>query len=312
MPPSIAERCRVLRRSHDVREEHRGQHAVRLVRLAHAGEELLHLRQQPVGIFREEQVVAAHELHVLRAWNVFREIATVLDAREGIARAMQDQGRHADCRQDRPGVGVERAAQKRDGGPGTGRESLVPRPPIAHRLVVGLARHQCFERDTFAPSFFDGVKQRLGVGRADPARIVVAPREPRVGVEQEERCGSLGVCRGEQEMHRPRLRGPEERGPCRAGRVHHRSYVVHALVERGELIERHGIRESGAALVEEDQAAERRKPTEEPGDARLLPEVLDVGDPAMNEYEVDRALARDLVRDVDVSALRVFRFGNHC
>jgi hypothetical protein len=39
--------------------------------------------------------------------------------------------------------------------------------------------------------------------------------------------------------------------------------------------------------------------------------MLDVGEQARDEHEVDRAVADDLVRDVDVAALGVSRFGCH-
>ena len=69
------------------------------------------------------------------------------------------------------------------------------------------------------------------------------------------------------------------------------------------------VGQPGAALVEEDQARERGEPLEEARAARLLPVQLEVGDEPGHEDQVDRAVADDLVGDVDVAALRVAGLG---
>lgn len=47
------------------------------------------------------------------------------------------------------------------------------------------------------------------------------------------------------------------------------------------------------------------------GEAELLPEPVEVGDPAHDEYEVERAVADDLVGDMDLAALGVLRLKPH-
>jgi hypothetical protein len=47
---------------------------------------------------------------------------------------------------------------------------------------------------------------------------------------------------------------PEEGSPCRTRRLHHRANVVHPLLECRKIGFRHAIRESGASLVEQDEA----------------------------------------------------------
>jgi hypothetical protein len=51
---------------------------------------------------------------------------------------------------------------------------------------------------------------------------------------------------------------------------------------------------------------------EEAGNARLFPEVLYMRNPAVNEDEVDRSLARNLICNMEIAAPGVLSFGNHC
>ena len=57
-----------------------------------------------------------------------------------------------------------------------------------------------------------------------------------------------------------------------------------------------------AALVEEDQARELGEPLAEPPVRRELPCDLEMGVGALDVDEVERAVADDSVRDVDVAA----------
>src|SRR6266540_2645648 len=72
------------------------------------------------------------------------------------------------------------------------------------------------------------------------------------------------------------------------------------------------IGQTGAALVEQDQPRERRQPLEEPRKRGLLPCELDVRNPAVHEHQVERPVADDLIRNIDVAASRVVRPAWHC
>src|SRR5215210_40764 len=115
--------------------------------------------------------------------------------------------------------------------------------------------------------------------------------------------------RGEQHAHVPAFGMAEQGGVLGADRVHDGANVVHPLLERRQLIVGDVVGEAGAALVEQDQARERREPPEEARQLRLLPHELDVRDPAGNVDEIERPLAHDLVGDVDVAASGVARLG---
>src|SRR4029079_4692101 len=57
--------------------------------------------------------------------------------------------------------------------------------------------------------------------------------------------------------------------------------------------------------VEEDEPREPGQTPQEARERRLGPEVFEVGDPAHDENEIDRAAPEHLVGDVDVSAARI-------
>ncbi len=84
---------------------------------------------------------------------------------------------------------------------------------------------------------------------------------------------------------------------------------VHALLERGQLIDGYGVRKPGAPLVAQNETSERGESAEEAGGRRLFPGQLEVGDPAMKIDQVERALAEHLVGDVGSAALRVLGLG---
>lgn len=75
-----------------------------------------------------------------------------------------------------------------------------------------------------------------------------------------------------------------------------------------QLVDRHPVGETGAALVEQDQPRERGEPLQEPGKGRLLPRQLDVRHPAGHEYQIERTLPYDLVGNMQVAATCIFRF----
>ena len=67
----------------------------------------------------------------------------------------------------------------------------------------------------------------------------------------------------------------------------------------------HPIGESGTPFVEPDQAGEARQALEQPSAGGEFPLKFQVRHEPGNEYEIDRAIADDLVGDVDITALYV-------
>src|SRR5258708_530679 len=95
---------------------------------------------------------------------------------------------------------------------------------------------------------------------------------------QDERPGALRLARGKQGSHQPAFGDAKYRRGRRVGRVEHRPNVVHALIDS----ERDGVTigGAGAGLVVEDESTERGQTPEEVSGLRVLPEEIDVGDPA--------------------------------
>jgi hypothetical protein len=157
-----------------------------------------------------------------------------------------------------------------------------------------------------APLAADVVEHLIPLLALPAPRVVLVPATAREGAVERERGGALGVGRGEQHPERPALGDAEQRRALRAGGVHHRADVVHALLERRH--RRDAIGHSGPATIEQHHARERRQTAQERGERRHLPRLLDVRHPAGDHDHVG-TLAEHLVGDVHVAAARVARRG---
>ena len=133
-------------------------------------------------------------------------------------------------------------------------------------------------------------------------REVRGAHEPRLALEQHEREDALRVRRREQHRQRGAVDVAEQRGALGPDRVHHRTHVVHPLLERRHAADTVG--RARAALVEPYDAHAPRQLVE-PGTDRLVVELHRREVEAAREDEVERPLAEDAVGDVDVTADRV-------
>ena len=115
----------------------------------------------------------------------------------------------------------------------------------------------------------------------------------------------LSACVARAEKVMPSLGVPEQHRPSAAGRVHHRTDIVHPLFQRRQSIHRHTVGQTGATLVEVDHPAERAQSLHRVGDTRVLPQQLNVGHPTVHEHQVTRPGAEDLIRDAATVAVRI-------
>ena len=111
----------------------------------------------------------------------------------------------------------------------------------------------------------------------------------------------IGGC--EQAAHRPALRHAEQHRAPGARRAQHGPDVLHPLSERGQIGD--PVRKAGAALVEQDEPGEPGQAPKEARERRLVPEVLEMGNPAHDEHEIDRTAPEHLIGDVDVPAVGI-------
>ena len=98
----------------DVREHHGGEHPVRFGAVPNSGDEFLDLVDKNIEhilIQSLEHMVVAGKLDVLGSRDVLGEVSPHFDRDETITRAMGDQGRHLDRRQNVPNVDLIVGAQ---------------------------------------------------------------------------------------------------------------------------------------------------------------------------------------------------------
>ena len=88
----------------------------------------------------------------------------------------------------------------------------------------------------------------------------------------------------------------------------HCADVVHALFERR--IADVPVGRARTALVEHDDTRERGEPFHPVAEPDLAPVEVDVRNETRHDHEIDRAIAEDLVGDVDVAAEGVSGFGD--
>src|SRR5207253_2135399 len=93
LPPAAVAKARGgFRGTDDVGEHHRRQHAIDRRNVALAGEELLDLVDNRVGVARDEEVILAVELNEARSADAFRDVASQAERHDSVAAAVQDQG----------------------------------------------------------------------------------------------------------------------------------------------------------------------------------------------------------------------------
>jgi hypothetical protein len=184
----------------------------------------------------------------------------------------------------------------------------VVRKPCLGRVVVGEGRCERL-RQEFPGKLFRPPQPIPALPVGDHLGILVLVRHgPRIvrrvvparaGAEQDQRDRALGVGRGEQHGHRTAFRHAENDRTLGADGVHHSAGIVHPDLERREPILGDPVGEPDASLVEQHDAGERGEAFVEPREPGLGPHLLDVRDPSEHEQDVDRAVADDLIGDMD-------------
>ena len=309
-PVRVAELGGPLGGPDDVGEQHGGQHPVGLAHVARAGEELLDLADQRVGVPHGEEAVAALQLDVAGARDVLGQVAGVLDLQERVVAAVHHQRRHPNRGQHVPHVGSTDHVLDLPDRARARRVALHPARPFDEVGVRGLARRDAGADQPLPPLRDEHIEVAgpvLGLRRP-----VVVGRPRRAGERRiEHQRGHLVRVRG-GEGHRERsaLERPEQRGALASRRLHHGQHVVDLLLERRGAD--HRVREARAAAVEADQAGEAAHLLHERLDRRLLAEDLELPDPRGDVDQVDRVLpALRLPGDVDIAALGVTRGEAH-
>ena len=100
-------------------------------------------------------------------------------------------------------------------------------------------------------------------------------------------------------------------GSLRADGIEDGRDVRHEFFERRQRRGRDRIGEPGAALVEHDQAAERRQSLAEVRERRHVPLGVHVAEPLVEQQDVGRPLAEHLVREVKLAQSGISGLGKH-
>src|SRR6185312_5787687 len=123
-----------------------------------------------------------------------------------------------------------------------------------------------------------------------------------LGPHEQQGLSAFGIRRREEHRQWAAFGHADQSGALGADLVHDRANVVHALLERAD---RNVVGEAHSALVEHDQARERGKAVVEAPDAGLVAKHLQVREGAVDEDDVERALANGVIGDVDIATSRV-------
>jgi hypothetical protein len=149
----------------------------------------------------------------------------------------------------------------------------------------------------------------LGLGLLVTKRVVVTGAEGCLRSMQDEALYALRVRYGQQDGERSSLAPADHVRSLELRGFHDHPRVLHPLVRRGHA--GRAVRHAGAALVEANDARERRHLLEPAHPARLIPIEAEMGHPAWDHQQIVWTLADDLVRDVHFAVARVENRRSH-
>jgi len=309
-PPAISQLGGLRGAVHDVGEQHGRKESVVLRQWPGAGQEFLDLADD-LGFMRDmPEVITARQLHVARARNVGREVPPLLYTHIAIAIRLQHERGHAHERKNGPHVDERVHPHERGGGARARAAPLVRGEPLGQLGVPRRARRVEAHVSRAAPLALGLHDSGHPVVERGCPGIVVGSQSLRERPVRDEGARALRIRRREDDGHTSAFGMAEQRGALAADRVHHGAHVVHAHFDGRQVRDIDAIRQPRAALVEEDEPAERRKVAERSGLPGLFPHQLDVRHEARHVDEIERPIADDLVRDAQVAALRILGLRN--
>ena len=147
-----------------------------------------------------------------------------------------------------------------------------------------------------APSFFGKPQQPPKLLRRPAPRVPLGPDKPGAGTEEDQGGGPVRVCRREQAGQYSALAQAEQRGTLTACRVEHRQNVIDLFLQRRKV--HRPVRKPRPPNVQDDQPGKRGKPSQEPGERRLLQLKLNVAESTLEQDQIDWPAAHDPVRDI--------------
>src|SRR5919107_70416 len=98
----------------------------------------------------------------------------------------------------------------------------------------------------------------------------------------------------------PPLRDTKHDSALAAYRIHHRSHIVHTLLQGRDTS--HPVREPSSPLVQEDEPREGCEALHKPDNRWCFPVMLEVRNKAGHEHHVEGTVAKHLIGDVSIVA----------
>jgi hypothetical protein len=285
----------------DVGEQH-GQHRP-LPAAAPAGQELLDLPHQRVGVAGRRHVVDPGQLDQPRAGQVLAEIAGVAHVDEPVVGPMHHERWDVDLGQQVADVVLGLVGDHSLEGARAQRRALQPAQPAADPRVVGQRLGDQVEVRAGAPVLQQPGEALLALLRIGGPVVVGGGQRAHDRRVEDERVAPLGVYRGELERQRGSAGVAVDDGAVGAQRVEHGGDVLGLVLEREALGERVG--ESRAAAIDQDHAREVGHPLEEAREPRFLQDDLDVAEQTAEEEQVRPVTSQHAIGDRRVTTTRV-------
>ena len=195
--------------------------------------------------------------------------------------------------------------------PGVAAAALVLRPRAADPFIAGDRRREEVDHHPAAGVVLRKLEGGRQLSDRHPDREVGRVEEPREAIDQDEARDPLGMRCREGHREDPTADVRDQRGPLGPDRVQHCRDVGHELLERRQRRGRDRVREARPTLVEHDQPAERRQALPESCQRRHVPLGIEIAEPLVEEQDVGRPVANDLIREVQVAEPGVPRFRDH-
>ena len=160
-PGGVGELGGALGGAHDVREQHGREHPVGLGLGPCPGQEFLDLAEDRIRVADPGKMVVPVELDDRRPRDALGHEPAGLDRDGPIARSVEDQGRHANGREDGSDVDLGVHPGQGENGSGAGTHADVAGPVLAEPSIAEPARRSNVEADRPTPIPFDLLQERL-------------------------------------------------------------------------------------------------------------------------------------------------------
>ena len=303
-PRGVADVRGPLRRAHDVREEHRRQHAVEHRLLGVQGrQEAADLPQYRLRRCVPEEV-STRVLDQPRDGDAIGEIARRLHLeRSAVTVAVgEDEGRDADRGQHIRRAGVDEPANLGDVGPRSVAVPLHPEEPLSLGRTAEV--RPALPRAA-TPRVADPLVELLPPGSVGHPGCLFGGAVGNVRVDQDQAGDPLGMGGCEELRDQAGvIRGCDHR-PLAVGRVQHDPEIVRESLQGRHVTRGEPLRKPPASAVRDDQASLLGEPLQEAREVRALPLEVEVREPSRNQQHIDRPLTKDLICERNVTVPRV-------